>query len=162
MNLAPTRLSFLGSLALLSSSFGWALARLWVKWFGHNLAVHWLTVTTMFLVAATLIVWALMMKPRIQPEPGKPRMHPLVAARTAALAMSASRMGSLVAGFYVGVLLLNLPAWATPASRERVVLCAVTVLFSVVTVATALWIERMCQLPKPPASSVAEGTELGV
>jgi len=162
MNLVPTRISFLASLGLLAGSCGWAVARLWSTWFGHSLPVHWLTAATMCVVALTLFVWAIMVKPRIQPEPGKPRVHPLVAARTAALAMSASRMGALVAGFYLGVLLVNLSSWNSPASRDRVIVCAVTVLLSIVTCAIAMWIERMCQLPKPPANASTSNTGLSV
>ena len=78
-------------------------------------------------------------------------MDPIVAARSAALAMAASRTGAIVAGFYAGVTVGLLPGWSVAYVRDRVVVSAVTVLTASLVVAAALWLERVCRVP-PDAS----------
>ncbi len=153
MNLAPTKWSLLVALGVLTTVFGWSLARLWVNWYGMELNISWLVPLTMVLLALTLVVWTLMVRQRMKPENIAHRLHPLVAARTAALAMAASRVGSLTSGFYLGVLFVNIVNYASPAAADRVVICGATVVASLVTSVVALWLERMCQLPQPPAES---------
>lgn len=91
-----------------------------------------------------------MFKRRMNPEQRHSRINPLVAARTAALALSASRVGSLSAGFYCGVLLTNVLNLQLATAAQRAIFCAITVVVSIVTVIVALWLERMCRLPEPP------------
>jgi len=57
-----------------------------------------------------------------------------MAARTAALAMAASRAGSLVAGFYAGVALASLPHRDTPAGLTTTWASAASTLGAVVLV----------------------------
>ena len=78
------------------------------------------------------------------------RLHPIVAARTAALAMSASRVGSLAFGFYVGVLLANIVADYSSAGTDRIRISAVTAVASLLTAIVAVWLERICLLKEPP------------
>lgn len=74
-------------------------------------------------------------------------MPPLLAARTAALAMAASRAGSLVAGFYAGVALASLPHRDTPAGLATTWASAASTVGAFVLVVAALWLEYMCRLP---------------
>ena len=80
-------------------------------------------------------------------------MHPLVAARTAALAMSASRVGAIAFGFYVGVFLSNALATDSTAGSDRIKLSAVTAIASLLTVIVALWLEKICRIKEPPANN---------
>lgn len=159
MRIEPTRPASLGAVFVLAASFGWSVIRLWSRWADGGPSVPWLAAVTMTVLFLALLGWALVARNRIQPEAGKPRMHPLVAARTLALAMAASRVGALAAGFYFGFLIASLHGFAAPAGRQRVLVSAVIVLASAGTVVVALWLERMCQLPKPPAgASTGEAT----
>ena len=153
MNLVPTKVSLLATLGVLASSLGWAVAQLWPTWFDQSLSVPWLAAATICLVASSLLVWTLMMRPKLNPKPGQPRVDPIVAARTAALAMAASRMGSLMAGLYLGIFLVNAANIDAPGSRTRMLVSGVTVLASIATVVIAMWLEKLCSLPEPPATS---------
>lgn len=156
MSVQPTRPSALGAVFVLAASFGWSVIRLWSRWSDEGPSVPWLAAVTMTLLFLSLLGWALVARNKIQPEPGKPRWHPLVAARTVALAMAASRVGSLAAGFYFGFLMASLDGFSSPAGRQRVLVSGVIVLASVGTVVVALWLERICQLPQPPASATSD------
>ncbi|MEI6108802.1 MAG: DUF3180 domain-containing protein [Actinomycetes bacterium] len=148
-----TKLSLLAALAVLSAATGWSLSQLWPTWFSQGLSVPIGSAVTMILVAVTLLVWTLMTRARLDPESSAKRMHPLVAARTAALAMSASRVGALALGFYFGVMLSNIVGTESPAASDRIKTCAVTAIASFVTVLVALWLERICRIEEPPAGS---------
>ena len=74
-------------------------------------------------------------------------MAPLVAARTAALAMAASRTGSIVAGFYAGLALGTLPSIDTEAGSRTFWISLVSALGAVALAAAAYWLEYLCRLP---------------
>ena len=150
MNLTTTKPSLLVSLALLSGSLGWALAHLWSRWFDTQMPLPGLTAVTMWTLAITLFIWTLSIRSKVNPKPGQPRVHPLVAARSAALALSASRTGALAFGFYTGVLLVNLALPHSDARHSRIVISALVIVASSCFTLIALWLERICQIPKPP------------
>ena len=91
-----------------------------------------------------------MTRARLKPGATINRLHPIVAARTAALAMSASRVGSLASGFYIGVLLANIVADYSSAGTDRIRISAVTAVASLLTAIVAVWLERICLLKEPP------------
>lgn len=95
----------------------------------------------------------MMFKARVNPERRDVRIDPIVAARTAALALASSRAGSLAAGFYAGVFLTNILDVNFPPAAQRAVFCGITLLASAATVVIAMWLERMCRLPEPPQNS---------
>jgi succinate dehydrogenase hydrophobic anchor subunit len=107
----------------------------------------------MILVFVTMLIWTLMTRARLKPEATVNRLHPIVAARTAALAMSASRVGSLAFGFYVGALLANVVADYSSAGSDRIQISAITAIASLLTAVVALWLERICQIKEPPSNS---------
>jgi hypothetical protein len=75
-------------------------------------------------------------------------MPPLVAARTAALALAASRTGALIGGFYLGVALGLLGVSDTPTGSSSLSAALTSVLACAVLVGAALWLERLCRLPE--------------
>lgn len=153
--LTPTRVLYLAYLTLISTGVGWIVATMWPPIFGQAFATPWLTAVTMWLIAAALLIWTLLARKKINPEKGKPRLDPLLAARSAALAMSASRVGALALGFYAGIFIDNMVFSDSPAAKERAVISALTAIASLLTLIIGLWLEHLCRLPKPPAESNA-------
>lgn len=150
VKLEPTRINFLASLALLAGALGWSLARLWPYWFLVQLPVPAINAVTMWLLAATLLIWTLLARKRLQSSSPANRMPPLVAARTVALAMAGSRVGALVFGFYLGLLIMNLQLTRTTDVSHRLTTIALVTLASLVLTVTAVWLERLCQIKQPP------------
>lgn len=148
-----TKISTLVVLAILAASVGWSFAQLWPTVFGQGMPVSVGSAIAMILVFVTLLIWTLMTRARLKPGATLNRLHPIVAARTAALAMSASRVGSLACGFYVGVLLANLAAGYSSAAADRIQISAITAVASLLTAIVAVWLERICQIKEPPADS---------
>ncbi|MDD2857104.1 MAG: DUF3180 domain-containing protein [Candidatus Nanopelagicales bacterium] len=145
--MTPTRIRLLLVLAVLAGAIGWAVAVLVSGQAGRVVPVTWLAPLTLWFLAVALLVWALLARPKLQRRPGSRRMAPLVAARTAALAMAASRTGALVAGFYLGLAVGTLPSQQTPAGSESLWAAALSTAGAVALVAAALWLEHLCRLP---------------
>jgi hypothetical protein len=148
-----TKVSMLVVLAILAASVGWSFAQLWPTFFGQGMPVSAGSAIAMVLVFVTLLIWTLMTRARLKPGATINRLHPIVAARTAALAMSTSRVGALAFGFYVGVFLANVVADYSSAGTDRIRISAVTAIASLLTAAVAIWLERICRLKEPPADS---------
>jgi hypothetical protein len=146
-----TKISTLFVLAILAASVGWSFAQLWPTFFGQGMPVSAGSAIAMILVFISLLIWTLMTRARLKPGATLNRLHPIVAARTAALAMSASRVGSLACGFYVGVLLANVAADYSSAATDRIKISAITAVASLLTAIVAVWLERICQITEPPA-----------
>lgn len=149
----PTKISMLAVLAILAAAVGWSVAQLWPTFFGQGMPVSVGSAIAMILVFVTLLIWTLMTRARLKPGATVNRLHPIVAAKTAALAMSASRVGSLAFGFYVGVLLANIAADYSSAGTDRIQISAITAIASLLTAVVALWLERICQIKEPPSDS---------
>ena len=147
-----TKISMLAVLAILAAAVGWSFAQLWPTFFDQGMPVSVGSAIAMVLVFVTLLIWTLMTRARLKPGATLNRLHPIVAARTAALAMSASRVGSLAFGFYVGVFLANIAADYSSAGADRIQISAVTAIASLLTAAVALWLERICQIKEPPSN----------
>lgn len=158
MKATTTKPSLLIALALLAGSFGWSMAHLWSRWFDTQMPLPELTAVVMWSLTVSLVIWTVSARRRINPKPGQPRMHPLVAARSAALALAASRTGALVFGFYLGVLIVNLNHLQSDAGHSRVIICGLVIVASACLVATALWLEKICQIPKPPVDEKSVAT----
>ena len=143
----PTRLRLLAAMLVISAAVGWGVATLVDAYADSPLPVPWTAALVMFLLALALALWARGTRARLAGAAGTKPMDPLVAARSAALAMAASRTGAIVAGFYSGAAIAFVPSWAAASARERILIALVTVLGAVLVVVAALWLERVCRVP---------------
>ncbi|TEX52206.1 MAG: hypothetical protein B7C55_01555 [Actinomycetales bacterium mxb001] len=161
----PTRLVPLVILAAIGLAVGWVAVQLVERFSGRILSVPWAAAIGLVLLAAAVLIWALVSRPRlhdashdrrsnglapasvgtarpVQP----PRMNPLVAARTAALAMAASRTGAVIGGFYLGIALALIPVIGSPSGSESLSASVACVVACLILVASAVWLESMCRL----------------
>jgi heme/copper-type cytochrome/quinol oxidase subunit 4 len=144
---------------------GWALnAALW--WFGNS-GFHIGAGSPLVTAACdiALLMWTLHVRtrlPRVQKQADNKvqliratnPLSPLVAARTALLALASSRAGSLLVGLYLGLAAAAAMHMNSESGRTAVGLELLTAALALVLVVIALWLERLCKLPKPPAESV--------
>ena len=171
--MTPTRWVTLAGIAAVGVAVGWVAVLLVDRIVGRILVVPWLAAGALWVLAVAVVVWTLLSRPslvdsrrrsprrgeavpvvtapppagqREARDPGRPRMPPIVAARTAALAMAASRTGALIGGFYVGILLALIPVMSTPSGSTSASAALASVLACAILVASALWLESMCRL----------------
>lgn len=164
----PTRKRNLVLLSAVALLFGITIERLYLSVTGLVIPVSPWTPAAVLCMVITLIIWALTVRRRLlhlararheQRSPGtpfvmqEPPLEPMVAARTVALAFAASRAGALLVGLYAGIALLLLRHWGSGDIQARFWFSVVTVVLSLGMVIVALWLERMCSLPDPPAGA---------
>jgi len=139
------------ALAVIAAALGWGVVLIVDSWTGRLVPVPWLASAALWLFAAAVAYWAFASRPRLQGRPGAKPMEGLVAARSAALAMAASRIGALVAGFYAGVA-VGIAPHADTVSGGQIIWAAVAAsLGAVALVVAALWLEHVCRLPVGPS-----------
>jgi hypothetical protein len=157
--MTPTRGRLLLALLVIGAAVGWGTATLVDAWSGQSLPVPWTAPVVMGVLALALFLWARGVRARLAGRPGTTPMNPLVAARSAALAMAASRVGALVAGFYAGVAIALLPSWQVAYIRQLVLVCAGTVVLSGLFVLAGLFLERVCRIPPGSLDDPADDSE---
>ncbi|MEZ5185117.1 MAG: DUF3180 domain-containing protein [Candidatus Nanopelagicales bacterium] len=140
--MTPTRARLLLLLGLVSAVAGWVLADLVDEIAGRGVPVAWTAPATLLILAMALLFWALGMRKRLH----EGRVDPFVAARTAALAMAASRTGAIATGVYAGFLAWFAGAWYIEASRNRGLASLAAVVAGLLMVAAALYLERICRI----------------
>ena len=146
----PTRIRLLLGIAVISGAVGWGLVQVVDSWAGRLVAVPWLAAGSLWLVAGAVAYWAWSTKPRISGQPGVRPMDPIVAARSAALAMAASRIGALVMGLYAGIAVAMVPNLTTASGLRTFWASTVAALGALALAVAALWLEHICRLPVGP------------
>lgn len=146
----PTHVRLLVGIAVVSGAVGWGLVRIVDSWSGRVLPLPWLAAGALWLVAGAVLYWAISSRPRLSRAPGAKPMPPLVAARTAALAMAASRAGALMMGLYGGIAIGVVPYRAAPSGASTFWAALVASAGALALAAAALWLERICRLPIDP------------
>lgn len=166
--MTPTRWLPLLGFAAIGLSAGWVAVLVVERMSGRVLLVPWIAPSALWLLALAVVIWAIVSRPALvdpheeqrrsgRPVPatvsptrvvrhGRRRMPPLVAARTAALAMAASRTGAAIGGLYLGIALALLPRLSAPTGSASFTSAVLSFLACAVLTAAALWLESMCRL----------------
>jgi hypothetical protein len=152
MGVKPTSIRLVVVLAVIGAALGWALATVVAGWTGRSLPLPILAGSALWLLAIALFTWGWFVRPRVRARneqmPQAEPMPALMAARIVVLTMAASRMGAVVAGFYLGAVIATVAeGMTTPASQQTVWSGVLAATGAAVTCAAALWIERACLLP---------------
>lgn len=142
----PTRPRLLALIAVVCGVIGWVIATIADSVVSRYLPVPWSAAVAVWMLAAGLLMWTVIVRPRLTGRPGATPLPSLVAARTAALALAASRVGAGVAGFYIGVLLVFLADIPIPAAQSGAWTSGVTAVGGLAIVAVALWLEHLCRI----------------
>ncbi len=153
----PTRIRLLVMLAVLAAAVGWGVVQVVEAWFGRLVPVPWLAAAALWLLAGAVAYWAISSRPRLRREPGAKPMPPIVAARTAALGLAASRIGAVVMGFYAGIAVAMASHLGTPSGGQSFWAATAAAVGALGLVAAALWLERLCRLPVGPPDDPAGG-----
>lgn len=153
--MSPTRVWLLVALAAIAAAVGWGFVQIVDAWLGRLVPVPWLAAAALWLMAGALLYWTIASRPRLRRQPGTKPMPAVVAARSAALAMAASRIGSLVAGFYAGVAVGMIPSMGTPSGAATFWSASAASLGALVLVVAGMWLEHVCRLPVGPPDDFA-------
>jgi drug/metabolite transporter (DMT)-like permease len=148
----PTRIATLVSLLVVVAAVTWGLLKV-MSDHGHTLPpLTWTAPTGVAGLAVVVLVTWLGLRTRLR-TPGQ-RPHPLSMARMAVLGKASAHVGPIVGGLYGGYLVVLLPDLEFDALRQRAILCATALAFSVALTVAGLLLERSCRVP--PAASEDE------
>ena len=134
------------ALIVVAAAIGWGIVVIVDSLMSRFVPVPWLAAVAMWVLALALLVWTLLARPRLQLHDGHRPMDPIVAARTAALAMAASRTGAIVAGVYFGVALGTFEHRDVPAGAATLWASVGTGLGAVALMVVAMWLEHICRI----------------
>ena len=146
----PTRAGLLVAIGVCALAVGLGLAWLSDGWTGRVISVPWLASGAIWLLAIALGVWTYLLRPRLRRDPGTRPVPAIAAARTAALAMAASRTGALVAGIYAGIGIGTASALQTPAGAATFWASVVAAGGALALILIALWLESICRIKVRP------------
>ena len=112
------------------------------------------TVIALLLLNLALLYWIVIFKNRLKDARDKNQdilkrkspPHPLVAARTVALAFAGSRAASLILGFYLGAVLNFLPDLDLSPIKSRFSVSLIIIALSAVLLGLSLWLEKICRI----------------
>jgi hypothetical protein len=134
-------------LAVLGAVGGWVATALVDAFAGRSFPVPLTVPALMLVLALSVFLWARGTRARLEKRPGTKPMPPVLALRTAALALAVSRAGSVVGGFYLGVAVALSPSWGIAYVRGLIIAALVAAIGSGLLVAAGLWLERICRIP---------------
>jgi hypothetical protein len=155
----PTRLRLLALIAIVCAAVAWSAAAVVDSVAGRYLPLPATASGAIWLLAVAVGMWGWIIRPRLLRRPGHEPLPPIVAARTAALALAGSRVGAGVVGCYGGVALFLLPDRSVAAAQSGLIVCGLTVVGAAALVAVSLWLEQMCRIPDDGESGDAADTD---
>ncbi|MHC8496949.1 MAG: DUF3180 domain-containing protein [Actinomycetes bacterium] len=164
--LRRTSIVWLIVLAMVGLGAGWTLVLTVDAVAGRILGVPLMASIALWVLALGIVMWAVLSRSRL---PGAAqsgsdsirirtddataaahqaanRMPPIIAARTAALAMAASRTGALIGGFYLGISLALLGSVATPTGADSFTAALVAMGAAVSMTIAGVWLESLCRI----------------
>jgi len=142
----PTRIRLLVLIAVVAGVLGWIVATVSDSIIGRFLPVPWSAAIAVWMLAIALAMWVWIVRPRLLRREGTEPLSPFVAARTAALALAASRVGAGVTGVYAGIGIQFISSWSIPAAQASALIAGLTALGGVALAVVALWLERLCRI----------------
>ncbi len=150
----PTNLKNLSGFLLFSGIFGFFIPSIYENLTGTYIPVSVNTTIALIILNAALFYWIIIFKNRLKGAQDKNKEalkrksppHPLVSARTVALSFAGSRAGSLILGFYFGLIVNLLPKLDLTPIRSRILTAITIAFFSIVLIGLSLWLEKICRI----------------
>ena len=112
------------------------------------------TVIALVILNFALLYWIIIFKNRLREARDKNQkvlkrripLHPLVAARTVALAFAGSRAGAMILGFYLGATVNFIPNFELSPIKSRIFLSLEIIVLSGILIGLSLWLEKICRI----------------
>jgi hypothetical protein len=150
----PTTFRNILSFILLSAIVGYLIPNIYENITSTYIPVSTNTVIALMLLNFSLLYWIMIFKNRLKDARDKIQdiskrktpPHPIVAARTVALAFAGSRAASLILGFYLGAILNFLPNLDLAPIKSRISVSLAIIALSSVLLGLSLWLEKICRI----------------
>jgi hypothetical protein len=158
--MGPTRTRDLVAATVVAALVGYGLVLMLYRWF-PPLTV-W-TGVSLVVVAGAEAGWAFYVRAKISDNEigsGGGRLHPLTVARSVTVAKASAWVGSLMSGWWVGILVFLLPRRAEiRVAAEDTAGAVVAGVSALALVVAALWLQHCCKSPHEPTDDPDGATE---
>ncbi len=150
----PTTFKNILSFIFVASIVGYFLSSIYENLTATFFPLNINTIFALFILNMALLYWINVFRSRLKnareknQELSKRKFppHPLVSARTVALAFAGSRAGSLILGFYFGIVIEFLPKFELTPIKQRLAIALGIIALSAVLIALSLWLEKICRI----------------
>ncbi len=145
-----TKISNLFIIFLIGSAIGYFGSSIYENLTSRVFNIYLNTALAILLLDLAIFFWGTNFKNRLKRDSKLLPVPALVAARTVALAMAASRTGAILGGFYIAVAMFFLPLLGNAVIMQRFINAMISALVSIWLLFLGLWLERICQVPQYP------------
>lgn len=150
----PTTFKNILSFIFLAAIIGYLIPDIYENITATYMPVSSNTVIALLILNLSMFYWIVIFRNRLKDSRNKAQdiskrkspPHPLVAARTVALAFAGSRAASLILGFYLGAALNFLPNLDLSPIRSRFSVSLAIIALSAVLLGLSLWLEKICRI----------------
>ena len=150
----PTTLKNILSFVFPATIFGYFIPSIYENLTSTYIPVSSNTIIALIILNFALLYWIIIFKSRLREARDKKQdvlkrkspPHPLVAARTVALAFAGSRAAAIILGFYLGLIIYFLPSFELSPVRSRLTLSLAIMALSGVLLVLSLWLEKICRI----------------
>jgi len=152
--LKPTTFKNILSFIFVASIVGYFLSSIYENLTATFFPLSTNTIIALFILNIALLYWIIIFRSRLRNAREKSQdlsrrkfpPHPLVSARTVALAFAGSRAGSLILGFYLGIVIEFLPKFELSPIKQRLGIALGIIALSAALIGLSLWLEKICRI----------------
>ncbi len=150
----PTETRNLITWSVFGLIFGYFIPQIYKNISGSFFPVSNNTFLALVVLDASLLYWIIIFRSRLkitkkkEIENNKKKLppHPLVAARTVALAFAGSRAGVLILNFYLGVIVSFIPGLSLNPVQNRITTSIFIIISAGILLGLSLWLEKICRI----------------
>ncbi|MFM1826009.1 MAG: hypothetical protein RLZZ37_644 [Actinomycetota bacterium] len=150
----PTTTKNLSAFFIFAAIIGFFVPRIYENLTGTYIPVSLNTAIALIILDAALLYWIIIFNNRLKSATDKNKEvlkrktppHPLVSARTVALSFAGSRAGTLILGFYFGLILNFLPKIDLSPIQNRIITALLIGISSLILIGLSLWLEKICRI----------------
>lgn len=144
-----TTISTLILTLLIGASLGYFGSSIYENITSQLIFIHLNTALAVLLLDIAILFWGINFRNRLVSKYSRIPVGPLVAARTTALALAASRTGALLTGFYLAVSIFFITSLANQTSSQRLTNALISAFVAIWLMFLGVWLEQICRIKQP-------------
>jgi hypothetical protein len=134
---------------LIGASIGYFGSSIYENLTSQLIFIHLNTALAILLLDIAILFWGINFRNRLLGKYRQIPVAPLVAARTTALALAASRTGAVLTGFYLAVAIFFIPSMANQTSSQRLTNALISAFVAIWLMFLGVWLEQICRIKQP-------------
>lgn len=134
---------------LIGASIGYFGSSIYENLTSQLIFIYLNTALAVLLLDITILFWGFNFRNRLLGKYQYIPVAPLVAARTTALALAASRTGAILTGFYLAVAIFFIFSLGNQVTSQRLTNALISAFVAIWLMFLGLWLEHICRIKQP-------------